>query len=672
MVSAALQRQRGYLLTFAPVFFGTGIGIFFAQGQEPGWPAYGIAAAVAVVALWVARVRRFDIGPLFAASAVVALGFLAAGWRAHTVAGPVIDFRYYGTIEGRVVAIDRSSSDRVRLTLDRVYLDRTPPERTPRRVRVSLHGQDGLPVPSPGSHALLTGHLSPPPSPAEPHGFDFERHAWFLKLGGVGYTRAPALIFAPPEPGLRLAVLRFRMALSAAVQAQIPGQAGAVAAAVTTGDRSAMSQEVVENLRHSNLAHLLAISGLHMGLLTGFVFALTRVALALYPPIALRWPTRKIAALVALAAGAGYLALSGGAVATERAYIMAAVVFGAVLFDRRALTLRAVALAALIVLALQPEALLGPGFQMSFAATTALVVTFRWLSANDMFGMPRALRPSAAVVISSAVAGFATAPIAAAHFNIISHFGLIANLLSVPIMGAFVMPAAVIAAILSLVGAAAPALWVMELGLTWILWVAAWVSDIDGAVGRVYSPDPRVLPMMTLGALALVLWRGRARWGGLAIVAASFALWAVTERPAMLISPSGGLVGVMGAEGRVLTRARGDGFAARSWLENDADFGTQEEAFDRGELVPITLGPHRFHAKTGVQAKRATCAEGATLILNQQPEAPLDCPAITPATLRDTGALALSVKDADLLILTTRDVTGHRLWNSADVRAAWR
>ncbi|MCH2077649.1 MAG: ComEC family competence protein [Rhodobacteraceae bacterium] len=667
----ALQRQRGHLITFAPVFLAIGIGAYFSADTEPARALYGVAIAVLFGAAGAAHVFRHTLGPAFAALALVALGFALAGVRAHTLGGPIIDFRYYGGIEGRVVAIDRSASDKVRLTLDRVRLDRMEPWETPTRVRVSLHAQEGMPVPLPGSHAMVTGFLSAPPSPAEPHGFDFERHAWFQELGAVGYARSPAVTFSPPESGAALFIFRNRMALSAAIQARIPGDAGAVAAAVTTGDRSGMDEDVVLSLRRSNLAHLLAISGLHMGLLTGFVFGLVRFALVLHPTVALTWPTRKIAAAAALVAGAGYLALSGGAVATERAFIMAAVVFGAVIVGRRALTLRAVALAALIVLALQPEALLGPGFQMSFAATTALVVTFRWLSSNDMMGLPRWLRPWASLVISSAIAGAATAPFAAAHFNIVSYYGLVANLLSVPIMGAIVMPAAVLAVVLAPLGLSFIPLWLMEQGLKWILCVAQEVSSLEGAVGRVSAPGPETLPLITLGALLIILWRGRERWVGLAPVALAFGLWAIAERPALLISPTGGLVGLMEAGERHLSKEKGDGFVARSWLENDADDADQSTAFQRGDGPRMTLGDHQFLHLTGKRAREASCAGAVILVLNDEPEGTLQCEAITPSSLRETGAIAFTLQNAALQKLTAREVTGRRLWNDRDVRARY-
>ncbi|MEM6483165.1 MAG: ComEC/Rec2 family competence protein, partial [Pseudomonadota bacterium] len=422
--------QRGHLFPWVPVALACGIALYFGRPVEPNTPIYIGLLGVIAAALLLRRWAGYHAEPLLWAIALVAAGASIAGWRANSLADPVLGWRYYGPVEGRIVGLDRSASDAVRLTLDRVVLRNTAPERLPGRVRVALHGLAADYAPEPGQIVALTAHLAPPSGPVEPGGFDFQRHAWFQGIGAVGYSRTPVMLMVSPEGGQVL--FKTRMALSARVQALLPGETGAFAAAIMTGDRSGMGQETLTALRVSNLAHLLAISGLHMGLLAGFVFGVIRLGLAALPGIGLRWPIKKIAALGAMAAAAGYLALSGGNVATERAFIMVSVMLLAVLADRRALSLRGVALAACIILVLRPEALLGPGFQMSFAATTALVGVFAALRDRERRWGPNWLRPVFALLVSSSVAGFATAPIAAAHFNQIAHYGLIANLVSVP------------------------------------------------------------------------------------------------------------------------------------------------------------------------------------------------------------------------------------------------
>ena len=658
--------QRGALFGWVPVLLACGIGGYFALRTEPSLTWLCGAGAVALCLALLGWRGTAWSGPLAIAGALLLAGFCLAGLRAHLVAGPVLGWRYYGPVEGRVVAIDRSASDALRLTLDRVVLSRVAPDRVPTRVRVSLHGDQGHFSVKPGRRVMMTAHLSPPGGPVEPGGFDFQRHAWFKQIGAVGYTRAPVLAIAPARGAQWL--FRARMALSGHVQARLAGQEGAFAAAIMTGDRSGLDRDTLAAMRVSNLAHLLAISGLHMGLLAGFVFAAFRLGFAAMPSLGLRLPGKKLSAVMALAAAAAYLGLSGGNVATERAFVMVAVMLIAVMLDRRALSLRAVAVAAIIVLCLRPEALMGPGFQMSFAATVALVAVFGWLRDARIALGPRWLRPVLTVVISSAVAGAATAPVGAAHFNQFAHYGLIANLASVPLMGVLVMPAAVLAACLLPLGLDWIALWAMGLGLRWILAVSDWVASLEGARALVPAPGPEVLPILASGALLIVLWQGRLRLVGIIPMALAAWLWAGAGRPVMLISDSGSLVGVMTDQGRALNKARGGGFVAQNWLENDGDAAGQEAAHARWpEKLPGKLAIKLVQGKAAARLP-LRCDGAKLLIMTADPEgtvpAGLGCDIISPATLRATGALAFYDSEKGLRVIRAREITGVRLWNS--------
>jgi competence protein ComEC len=679
---AGLASARGRLFAFVPVAMALGIGLYFALPREPGPADWAALAALALVALALWARGPDLVQPLAALVALALIGAGLAGLRSHWVAAPVLGWHHYGAIEGRVVTIDRSGSDAVRLTLDRVVLEGVAPARTPERVRISLHGRQGFVLPEPGMRVMLTGHLDPPGGPAEPGGFDFARLAWFQQIGAVGYTRTPVLLLAPAvADGPGQAVTRLRMRISAAVQAAIPGEPGAFAAAVLTGDRSGIGQETLTALRDSNLAHLLAISGLHMGLLTGIVFGALRTGLALIPPLALRLPGKKIAAVVALGSAAFYLALSGGNIATQRAFVMVAVMLVAVLLDRRAISLRTVAIAATILLALRPEALTEAGFQMSFAATVALIAVFgalrddRRLQGGERPRLPGWLRAVLGVVICSAVAGFATAPIAAAQFNRLSEYGLIANLLGVPVMGSLVMPAAVAAGVLAPLGLEAPALKVMELGTAWILRVAAEVAALEGAVLPVVQPQPWVLPALALGGMWLVAWPGRMRWAGAAVIATGLALWPSAPRPALLVAETGTLIGLMTPEGRALSKATGERFAAESWLRADGDDADPDTAAARPGLTPrdgalhFTLGGRPGVHLTGRGAAgrvAAHCAGGALVILGADHDGapPGDCVLIDRSRLSRTGALAISPgPDGAPVVRSARAAAGARPWS---------
>ncbi|MEO0666860.1 MAG: ComEC/Rec2 family competence protein [Pseudomonadota bacterium] len=659
--------QRGHLFGWLPVGMAVGIAVFFALRFEPSLLLILGVAIAGSAAFAATRVIPETAGPFAVLLTMIAFGFCIAALRTHSLAGPVIDWRYYGPVEGRIVGMDRSASDAVRLTLDQVKLDRVAPHETPLRVRISLHGDPDLGVvPTPGLRVMTTAHLSPPGGPVEPGGFDFQRHAWFAQLGAVGYTRVPLVAARAAEFDLRQVIFAIRMDISGAVRAHLPGDVGGFAAAVTTGDRSGISQDALGALRAANTAHLLAISGLHMGLLSGFVFGLLRLVFALIPPIALRWPARKLAAGGALLAATGYLALSGGNVATERAFVMVAVALCAILVDRRAISLRGVAIAALIILTWQPEALLGPGFQMSFAATTALVAVFGRLRDKPWLRGRGWMQAFFGLVISSAVAGLATAPIGAAHFNAMAQYGLLANLASVPLMGTVVVPASVLAAVLAPFGAEGVGLWIMGLGLQWILWVADWVSGLGGAQRFVAGPHVVVLPLMALGALFVILWQGRSRYAGLIAVLAALGLWQADTRPDVLVSDTGVLVGVRTEAGRALSRGKGAGFVARNWLENDGDSADQEAAFARWDApdMPVT----HLHGKRAIAGFEG-CAPGGIVVASAALPVRAPCLILDPEVLRATGAVALHYTSTGARIVTARDMAGDRMWSGWRDRA---
>jgi competence protein ComEC len=667
----ALQSARGTLFPWIAILVACGIGGWFAVLTEPGPGSYALAAIMVVggaaFAWWGADLGR----PLALALAALAAGWLAAGIRAHVVQAPMLDFRYYGPVEGRIVHIDRSQSDALRLTLDQVVLREVAPDRTPGRVRVSLQNEQPWLDPLPGQVVILTASLAAPEGPVEPGGFDFRRMAYFDQLGAVGYTRKPVLLLEEPTDGA-LPIDRLRSHLTKGMLAHMDGQAGAFAAGAMTGDRSAITEDTVAALRDSSLAHLLAISGMNMAFLTGFVFALFRYGLALIPYVALRLNTKKVAAVVSLGVALFYLLLSGANVATERAFIMIAVFLGAVLLDRRALTLRSVAVAAVILLLAKPESLLNPGFQMSFAATIALIVGFAGLEGSIYRQrVPRWLMPVFTLVLSSVIGGFATAPYAAAHFNRFTDYGLLANLLTVPVMGAVIMPAGAVAALLAPLGLAWLPLWAMEQGARWILFVAHWIGGLEGSVTAIPAPGPWVLPLFTVGALWLILWRGRVQWVGVVPVLISLALWVAAERPLLLISGDGKLLGLDGPEGRALSAARGGGFAAENWLQNDGDLTEQKAAAAR----PGFSGPkgERWFDLAGVRAVALSgkgaaarlaeaCAGADLVILAEDVESrPDGCRLIDTRMLMATGPLAIRQDGEGLRIDRTKRAA--RLWS---------
>jgi len=658
-LAAAVEAQRPHLALWTPALFGLGAALYFAAPAEPGRAALAAVglAALAVAALWrragpVARV-------LLALALWPALGFAAATLRAEAVAAPVLSREMTAAVEGRLIGISRSASNRTRVLLDQVVIHGLEPGRTPARVRVSLDESTPADALVPGARLLGQARLSPPAGPSEPGGFDFRRVAWFEGLGAVGYARSPMLETEGGDAsGVAQFAFRLRMALSRHIQAQIPGQDGAFAAAILTGDRSGIDPAVEEDLRISTLYHLVSISGLHMSLIAGAVFVIVRYGLALVPRLALIWPLKKIAAVIAILGSGAYLGISSASeVPAQRAFIMTTCFLVAVLIDRPALTLRSVALAGMVVLAIAPESVMQAGFQMSFAATIALIASFdalrrqTWWTVTQTERRWRFLKPVIGCAMTSLVAGLATGPISAFHFNIVAQYGLAANLLAVPMMGAVVMPAAVVAAMTAPLGLDWLPFAVMGWGIGYVLAVADFIASLGGAAAGVKAGPSASLALLCGGALFLVLWIGRGRWAGLAPMALGLALWAAADRPTLLVSPDGRLFGFRTPEGRALSSLGGDRYAAESWLENDGDRAGQETAHARAafrgkrglsEAEAPGIGLVRYVGFRDAARGPQDCAEVAVLIAPQwraQPPGP--CLFIGAETLAEHGALAL-------------------------------
>ena len=505
----------------------------------------------------------------------VAAGFTVVQWRTITVKAPMVSERIGPTsVTGRIASVE-TFADGPRVTLERPRIAGLEPERVPEKVRLRLRGAQ--PNLFPGVWIRVRAMLSPPPPPAAPGAFDFQRQSYFRRLGAVGFGLGPAQVIAGPDlfqgwfnPGLVLA--RVRQNLSARIRAGLEGTPGAIATALMTGDRSAIPKTVMKSIRDSGLAHLLAISGLHIGLVAGIVFIGVRALLALVRPWALVYPIKKWAAAAAIAGAFAYALIAGATVPTLRAFMMVGLVLTAVMLDRRGLSMRLLAWAALAILILQPESLLGPSFQMSFAAVTALIAAYEFLSQRRRYredgasALPPWLRKAglylSGVALTTVIAGAATAPFAMYHFNRIADYGLAANLVALPVTALWVMPWAVAAFLLMPFGLEALALAPMGQGIEIIIAVAETVSTWQGAVTLVPAVPVSALALVALGGLWLALWRGRWRLYGIGGMVLGVAVAVLVQPPDVLVDGRGRLLAVRAQDGTVafstLRRARFD------------------------------------------------------------------------------------------------------------------
>ncbi|MCV0396515.1 MAG: ComEC/Rec2 family competence protein [Rhizobiaceae bacterium] len=573
--------ERGALFLLIPIALGIGALGYFLLPVEPAWPIAAACPAVAGLAAFVMR-ERLVAGRVLLGVALVLAGLLAAKletWRAST---PMLGSAVITRLTGEVEAIETMATGRVRLTLTVMSTARPALRHAPDRVRLSAaSAPDGLTV---GSVVEGVARLFPPSGPLRPSSYDFAFESYFDGRGATGfYYGNPEIVDdqaqAGPVEHARLFIERTRMAIAERIRAVIGGRSGEIAAALVVGIRGGIPEEANEALRKTGLAHVLSISGLHMALVAFTVMFAIRLGFALFPNVASRWPVKKIAAAAALTVAALYLSVSGAQVAAQRAFIMLAVMLGALLFDQAAITMRNLAIAAIVILVMSPHEIVGPSFQMSFAATAALIAGYAaWgerRAARLEAGRATAPRwPTAAklrryafgLAATSVIAGLATTIYGVWHFQRVSPLSLFANLAAMPLVGVMVMPFAVFAMVLMPFGLDWLPLKVMGTGIEWLLRIADWFAartPLD-AVGQI---PPSSVALLTLGLLAAAVSSTWLRLLGLPFAIAGLALIAARDLPDVYVSEDARLVGVRTSAGALaVNRGRPNRFTVDNWL----------------------------------------------------------------------------------------------------------
>jgi competence protein ComEC len=679
----AAEAGAGRLLPWVPIAFGTGIAFYFAADHEPVLPVTAVAAIGLCAATFLLRRRR--VFPVAVMVAAMAAGFAVATWKtarlAHGVlARPMYSVSLSGFVETRDI---RERTDRFVLRV--TQMDSPRSKLKLERVRLSV--RKGT-APAVGSFVELKTRLQPPLPPLRPGSYDFGRDMFFSGIGASGFVMGAIKTVEPPESGgLTLVYAAFMQGLRDAIDARIrttlDGDKRAIATALLTGRRDAITTPVNDAMFISGLGHVLSISGYHMAVVAGVVFFAVRALLALVPGLTVSFPIKKWSAAAALGAALFYLLLSGAEVATQRSFFMTAVVLIAVLVDRRAVTFRTLAVAAMIVLAIAPEALVHPSFQMSFAATLGLVALIQ-------IGMPRLFaspdnsvtakvalwggREIMTLTLASLVAGLATTPYAAFHFHRITPYGVLANLAAMPVVSAVVMPAGLLGLLAMPFGFDGVFWWMMGLGIDWMIAVTQWVAGLPGAIGRMAAFGIGPLIAASLGIILLGLLRTPLRWSGAAVLLLAV-VWSLNVRePDVLISADGHNVGVRGKDGRLhLMRSSKDAFLLKEWLAADADARDPADATlaegvscdEAGCVTPMADGGFVALALKP-DALQDDC-ERTVLVVTARSAPPAGCrsPVIGQDRLRGQGAMTLRRTRDGFRVDAVRPAGTDRPWSRA-------
>ena len=671
--------ERDSAPLWLPVFMAAGVLAYFSLRFEPP-PWLGGAATVPAIAAAIALRRRTLAFAIAAVLSAAAIGFAAAQFA--TARAPPIETAlptHAVQVTGMVRALEVLSGGR-RITLEAPRLnDGAPLQRT---LRIRLHRGDPA-VLATGDTVRLRALIRPPEPPAYPGGWDLQRDAFYSGLGGSGFALGPAALLsrgAPVAP-LRL-VQRLREVIAARVAAAIPGSAGAFAVTLLTGFQNAMVPADHDAFRAAGLAHLLAVAGLHIGIVMGFALLLARTVLAASEHASLFWPAKQIAVLAALAAGLLYALLTGLHVPIQRSFLMASLFAVAVLAGRRAISLRGLALAATVLMLAEPQEVPGVSFQMSFSAVLALISGYAalrpWLSKLHGQSIRRRFAGYVlALALTSTLAGTASAPYGAYHFGRVQVYFVIANMAAVPLTALWVMPLGLLSLPLMPLRLEFLLLKPMGWGAEAVVWIARATASLPYATVAVPHIPAWGLAVLSLGIAWLGLWQTRLRLAGVAAILLGLASPMVFRPPDLLVSDDARLIAVHTPAGIWLQMRPGSSkFVRDEWLQYWAAAAPSllpAEGVAAAGAIACASGecllrpyPDRPAALLVRGAAHPQGCASASVIVSSEPARRL-CPKPWPRlvdrfTVWYDGAAAVWLRPHGARVLTDRGNRGNRPW----------
>jgi competence protein ComEC len=671
-LAAWIEAERGRFILWLPVAMASGILIYFNLAAEPPlWLGFGLLLPplLALLVFWRHLAARFILALLLFG----ALGFARAEWR--TASEPPLMQIPYGAVAvtGELAAIDPLPNGR-RITISPACLSNMP---VARAVHVKLRGDDDTAL-APGAEISLRAILFKPERPAFPGAWDSGRDAFFSGLGASGFALGGIVVIAPPKnAGVTVWLRGLRESIAAKILAVLPVSTGSVAVTLLTGFQQDMPSQERQNFIAAGLAHLLAVAGLHVGIVMGLFFAVSRFLLTRHEPTTLRLPAKAVAAIIALLAGAAYAMLTGAHLPILRSLAMASLVTLAILSKRLAISLRGLSLAAIIILLATPEAILGVSFQMSFSAVLALIAghaamrSWFYRLQKKQTHAHSAIGHVLALFITSTLAGGASMPFAVFQFQEIQPYWIFANLIAVPLTALWVLPLGLLALALMPLGGAALALIPMGWGIGLIVWLTSVIAAWPGAMLHIKPMSGLAILLVAGGLTWLCLWRSAPRFLGLTAMLAGLLVYMAYRPPDLLISSDAKLIALQVYPGRgpstiiLFRQPKATSFIVSQWqaVWNGVPFTPADTLqCNNGFCRP----PSRYsNIIVALTPPFADCP-AATLVVSPKPLRGVfggqGKMVVDRFTVWRDGAVAAWVTPTSVRLWTDREVEGNRPW----------
>ncbi|MGE4481717.1 ComEC/Rec2 family competence protein [Acidocella sp.] len=651
-----VEAEQGRFFLLLPIAMGAAILIYFALPAEP--PAWLGILLIAVSGLALAVGWRHSYWRFLACLALAAsLGFARAEWRTASMPPLVAVPHGVSSLSGFVARVEPlPSGARVLLRAPRIAYGPT----LRRFVRIKLKRGDALP--EAGALVKCYALLFAPDRPAYPGGWDQGRDYYFANIAAVGAALTPLRLIRPaPHNRLGDALQALRGKISHALLQALPISTGSIAVTLLTGDEQIIPPDERQNFILSGLAHILAVAGLHVGIVMGLVFFSARFLLSRSTWVALHWPGKPIAAVLALAGGAGYALLTGAHLPILRSLAMASLVTLGVLIGRKAISMRGLAIAAMVLMLATPSAILSASFQMSFSAVAALIAGYAavhpvWSRFHASRGAGGAvLMHVAELAFTSLLAGGASMPFSAYQFQQIEPYWIPANLIAVPLTAFWIMPWGLAGLALLPVHLSWLAFRPMGWGIGVIVWVTRHIATWPKALMPIAPMSGLSILLIAIGLAWLCIWRSRVRLAGIALMAAGFGAAALNRPPDILISADAKLIAMRdGSKIFLAEQPKASKFILEQW----------RSVWAGHQLIPAQCSADtcRLGMILYADSPVKTCQGAAVLV------SPIDQPGcagtvvLDPAATAKDGAISAWISHSGVILRSDRQQQGKRPW----------
>lgn len=652
---------------FLPIFMGFGIGIYFALPWDITiWQAL-TPLALAISAIITTRKNEVSLKINILIIAIT-VGIFACECRVELVNAPRIDGKYENVrVEGTIVQIIESP-DAKKLLLDNIEIPFFEPEATPKFIRLSLKTDiSELQI---GDRIEVKATLMPPPLPSMPGGFNFSEFAYFKQIGAIGYAMRSPYVLGNYDFSTSTKIINYvRKAIGDRIVASMDAREASIALALLIGDTTKIPADDLKVIRTSGIAHIIAISGLHVVITVGLIFITSRFLLSYIPWIALRYDLKKIAAALGITLSFFYLIIAGSPISAQRAFIMSSLVLFAIIIDRNSTPMRSVATAAMLILLFTPENLFSPSLQMSFAACISLIAGFFYttqLLPSTTFGTGKIAIAShyvMGILISTLIAGSATAPFVIYHFNQFSTYSIITNIVAIPLTNFVIMPAGVLSLLLMPLHLEWISLYPMSIAISLMVDTAQKVSTLPEASIHISSYTKWGIAFITIGGLMLSVMQTRLRLIGIPIMAIGLLSNVNTIYPDLMLDANGKLFAVKANDEYYFSNKSTARFVRKTWeqalgVTDVKTIKTLDGCTKEG--CDLILSGHRV-AIALKELPQNFCS--SSIAINLSPHESECDHEINTDTLFETGNRALYIKPSGITEESVINSIPKRIWN---------